>query len=64
MAKNKIKNDISSNWSKSTFIPKEGEIILYTDLLRIKIGDGIHKLNDLEFIENEYPPFNGSYLIK
>lgn len=62
--KNRIKNDTSLNWAKSTFIPKKDEIILYTDLLKIKIGDGIHCLNDLPFEETEKPPFEGYFYIE
>lgn len=64
MKMNKIKNDTSSNWAKATFIPKEDEIILYTDLLKIKVGDGKTKIGDLPFLENETPTFNGEYNLK
>lgn len=44
------KHDSSANWKKATnFIPLKGEIILYDDLNEIKIGDGITKINDLDF---------------
>lgn len=44
-----IKYDTSSNWSKADkFIPKENEVIVYTDK-GIKIGDGVTKVNDLPF---------------
>ena len=44
-----IKYDSSSNWSKADkFIPKENEVIVYTDK-GIKIGDGVTKVNDLPF---------------
>lgn len=44
------KHDSSANWAKATnFIPLKGEIIIYDDLNRIKIGDGITKVNDLDF---------------
>lgn len=53
-----IKKDISANWEKAkNFIPKEKEIIIYTDLLPFgtKIGDGKTKVNDLPFIDiNDY----------
>lgn len=64
LAKNKIKNDTSENWAKATFVPKEDEIILYTDLLKIKIGDGKSSINDLPFIESELPPFEGYYELR
>ena len=47
-----IKKDTSINWEKAkNFIPKENELIVYTDLNKRKIGDGITKVNDLPFIE-------------
>ena len=39
------------------FIPKSGEIIIYTDFFPqgMKIGDGTTKVNDLPFVDaNEY----------
>ena len=49
-----IKKDISINWNKAkNFIPKENEIIIYTDFNSIKIGNGKTKVNDLPFV-NEY----------
>lgn len=49
---NLIKKDTSINWSKAkNFIPKENEIIVYTDLRHsIKIGDGVTKVNELPFV--------------
>lgn len=54
------KRDTSTNWAKvqSTFIPKSGEPIFYTDLNKIKIGDGTKTLAQLEFIVGE----NGEFL--
>lgn len=47
------KHDSSANWAKATnFIPLKGEIIIYDDLNKIKIGDGTTKVNDLDFINN------------
>lgn len=44
------KHDIEANWKKATnFIPLKGEIIVYDDLNKIKIGDGSTKINDLKF---------------
>lgn len=49
------KNGTSAEWEKATsFIPKKGELILYTDLNKIKIGDGITKVNDLPFVTDNY----------
>lgn len=48
-----IKKDTSINWSKAkNFIPKENEIILYTDFNKMKIGNGKTKVNELPFIDN------------
>ncbi len=45
-----VKKDTAENWSKAkNFIPKENEIIVYTDM-GMKIGDGRTKVNDLPFI--------------
>lgn len=52
------KHDIEENWLKATnFTPKAGEIIIYdadanNSLPRIKIGDGVSNVNDLEFVGN------------
>ena len=44
------KHDSSANWAKATnFIPLKGEIIIYDDLNKIKIGDGITKVGNLKF---------------
>jgi hypothetical protein len=50
------KHDSAENWAKATnFIPKQGEIIVYDrdanyTYERIKIGDGITKVNSLPFL--------------
>ena len=50
------KHDIEANWTKaSNFIPKAGEIIVYDpdenyNFSRIKVGDGVKYVNNLEFI--------------
>ena len=42
----------STDWAKATnFTPLDGEIIIYTDLNKFKIGDGITKINDLKFTD-------------
>ena len=46
------KHDSSANWAKATtFVPLKGEIIIYDDLGKIKIGDGATKVNDLPFFD-------------
>ena len=61
-----IKKDTSINWNKAkNFIPKEGEIIIYTDLSpnNLKIGDGKTKINDLSFLINYEYILNNDILI-
>lgn len=48
------KNDIRANWDKATnFIPKLGELILYTDENRIKIGDGSTTVVNLPYLTEQ-----------
>lgn len=48
-----VKIDTSENWNKAiNFVPKAGEIIIYSDLSFMKIGDGKTKINDLLFVTN------------
>lgn len=47
------KHDTEANWGKATnFIPLKGEIIVYDDLNKIKIGDGTTKVGSLAFIND------------
>lgn len=49
---NKI--DTSENWAKATnFTPLKGEIIIYSDLKKIKIGDGTTKVSALQFLADD-----------
>ena len=49
---NKI--DTSANWAKATnFTPLKGEIIIYSDLKKIKIGDGTTKVGALQFLADD-----------
>lgn len=60
-----IKHDVATNWEKAkNFIPLAGELIIYDGIIengeyiekpRLKIGDGIHKLNELPFMDTEQP---------
>lgn len=55
------KHDSSANWAKATnFIPLKGEIIIYDDLNKIKIGDGTTKVNDLDFSSSSELPEGGT----
>jgi len=50
-----IKSDTEENWNKAkNFIPKENEVIVYTNFSPngIKIGDGKTKIQDLPFVNN------------
>lgn len=54
--KTRIQNkiDTSSNWAKATtFVPLKGEIIIYSDLAKIKIGDGTTTVGSLPFANAE-----------
>ena len=47
------KHDTEANWEKATnFVPLKGEIIIYDDLKKIKIGDGATKVGNLAFIND------------
>jgi len=61
----KIKRDTEQNWKKAkNFIPKKGEVIIYDcdSITRIKVGDGITKINDLSFVEEVVPSLNAQYV--
>lgn len=59
-----IKKDTSENWDKAkNFIPKENEIIIYTDLEKKKIGNGKNLLNELPFINSDFYSVDGTTLI-
>lgn len=61
---NLIKKDTSINWSKAkNFIPKENEIIIYTDLDKKKIGNGKALLHELPFVDLESWSIDGTTLI-
>lgn len=48
------KHDTKANWDKATnFIPLAGEIIIYDDLGRFKIGDGVTKVGSLPFANSK-----------
>lgn len=67
-----LKHDIAENWVKAVnFVPKLNELILYDGILedgiyielpRLKIGDGVTKLNDLPFIESASSDSEINYL--
>ena len=46
-----LKTDTSTNWAKATnFKPKAGELVYYSDIKRIKIGDGTTAVSALPFV--------------
>lgn len=62
--KPKIKCDISQNWAKASFIPTEGEIIIYSDLKKIKIGNGYKSINELPFEEGPKNYYEGKFILQ
>ena len=51
------KHETQSDWEKSSFIPKQGEVIIYDidanySYERMKIGDGVSTVNQLPFIDD------------
>jgi hypothetical protein len=59
-----VKKDTSTNWNKAkNFVPKENEVIIYTDLEKKKIGNGKNLLNELPFIDLESWSIDGTILI-
>ena len=50
------KIDTAENWVKATnFYPLKGEIIIYSDLNKIKIGDGNTSVINLPFVKMDGP---------
>ena len=51
------KIDTEANWDRATFTSKKGEIYFYDkdsehDYLRMKVGNNIYTVKDLDFIED------------
>lgn len=45
------KTDTKANWDKATnFAPLKGEYIYYSDLHKVKVGDGVTKVGSLPFL--------------
>lgn len=50
-----LKHDTETNWNKATnFVPKLGELIIYDDLKKMKIGDGTTKVINLPFVKGSH----------
>ena len=61
----KHKIDTSANWAKAVnFIPLKGEIIIYSDLRKIKVGDGTTKVNSLQFLADFSKNEADNYYVK
>ena len=62
------KHDTAENWKKASypesgsnstpFVPLKGEIIIYTDLNKMKIGDGETIVDELPFIEGKIDTYS------
>ena len=58
-----VKHDVKANWDKAVnFVPLPGELIIYDGVIeggkyietpKLKIGDGVHKVFELPFIDAE-----------
>ena len=68
------KIDTAENWAKAVnFTPLEGELIVYSDLRKFKVGDGNTLVNALPFysdsyivpltISRAYDPANGGFVV-
>lgn len=59
-----LKKDTTENWNKAKkFIPKENEVIIYTDTNQQKIGNGKDLLSELPFIDLNFYSVEGTTLI-
>lgn len=58
------KTDTEANWNNATsVVPKKGELIVYSDLRRIKVGDGVTKVNILPFLADDNTHYTtGAYV--
>lgn len=60
-----VEYNTETYWNAQTdYIPASGSIIVYTDLNKMKIGDGTTKLGDLNFISVPAKGNNGDALVK
>lgn len=52
---NTCKSDSTENWNKAVnFVPSKGQVIFYSDVEQIKVGDGINNVVNLPFKDREY----------
>ena len=48
------KVDTKANWDKATnFVPLKGEYVYYSDLHKVKVGDGVTKVSALPFLADQ-----------
>ena len=64
-----IKREKERDWQKAiNFIPKENQIIVYdckNGDIKFKIGDGVTKVNDLNFVDDgSFTVADGSFIVK
>ena len=60
-----VEYNTETYWNAQTnYIPASGSIIVYTDLNKMKIGDGVSKLGNLNFISVPAEGSNGDVLVK
>lgn len=52
---NTCKSDSTENWNKAmNFVPSKGEVIIYSDVEQMKVGDGVNSVVNLPFKDREY----------
>lgn len=58
------KVDTKANWDKATnFVPLKGEYIYYSDLHKVKVGDGVTKVGALPFLaDSDTHSITGMYI--
>ena len=58
------KVDTKANWDKATnFVPLKGEYIYYSDLHKVKVGDGVTKVGSLPFLaDSDTHSITGMYI--
>ena len=48
------KHDTTENWDSSSFVPKLGELVVYTDTNMLKVGNGTTDINNLNYVGSTY----------
>ena len=60
----KLKRGTTQRWNEVNPILNEGEPGFATDINQIKIGDGIHTWNELQYIESDITSKLADYALK